>query len=80
MTNTVKRVLFTNIRSLKVERIVPLQEARKLGYEVVLMAQNKMSGLEGLVSDYILVENPFDHESCLQKIVAYHKNHPGPPH
>jgi biotin carboxylase len=76
MSNFKKRLLFTNIRSLKIERVVPIEEARKLGYEVVLMAQSKVSELDDLIHDYILVENPFDHENCLQKIVEYHKQNP----
>jgi biotin carboxylase len=76
MQTSKKYVLFTNIRSLKIERVVPIEEAIKLGYEVVLMSQNKVSGLDDLIQHYILVENPFDHEACLKKIVEFHQEHP----
>lgn len=76
MSNVKKRVLFTNIRSLKIERIVPIEEAKKLGYEVVLMTQSKVPGLDNLISDYIFVENPFDHKACLKKILQYNQQHP----
>lgn len=68
-----KRILFTNIRSLKIEREVPLEEAKKLGFDVVLMAVNKIHEVDHLISDYIFVEDPFDHEDCLQKVNEYHQ-------
>ena len=71
-----KRILFTNIRSLKIERTVPIEEAMALGYDVVLMSQGRISELDYLIADYIIVNNPFDHEACLEKIVAYHQGHP----
>ncbi len=71
-----KRVLFTNLRSLKVERTAPIFEAKKLGFDVVLMAKEPIPSLAHIVDDYVIVDDLYNHDRCLESIVNFHKKRP----
>ncbi|AIQ60431.1 ATP-grasp domain-containing protein [Paenibacillus borealis] len=65
-----KRVLFINLRSHKVERMEPLYAARNLNVKVTLLADKKPGVDEGFIDDYIITDT-YDMKACLEIVKEY---------
>lgn len=72
-----KRILFINLRSHYVERMEPLYAAKKLGVEVVLLADIKPQIDDGYISeDNFIITDTYDMANALQKVIEFAKDKP----
>lgn len=71
-----KIILFTSLRKISIERIAPIEAARALGYQIALMTSNLADPANEVVDFLIEVKDPYNHNDCLNQILAFHKRHP----
>lgn len=67
-----KTLLYINIRSYKIERLKPIYAAKKLGYRVVLLADNNPQLDEDILDD-VIVTNTYNIEEATKLVINYNE-------
>ncbi|ARJ50623.1 ATP-grasp domain-containing protein [Staphylococcus lutrae] len=70
-----KTLLFINLRSHKVERIAPIQEAKRLGYRVVLMTDSDPQLIDSGLDEVIEIDT-YDESTMVKAVKQYHEKQP----